>query len=284
MLTEKYTDQGFPYLLVENSDATAKIALQGAHLFHYQQTDKDPLLWLSKKTLFTTGNPIRGGIPICWPWFGKHPVNPDLPQHGFARTAMFALTEVQEINSGCTEVTLELHHDTATLKLWPHRFRLHVHLRIASNLSLQLRTSNDDSTPFTITSALHSYFGVSHIDRICLQGLHQKPYFDLLSQKNSTQEGALHIDGETDRIYQNITKALLLNDSERSIHIAATGSKSCVVWNPWIDKCKGMKDMNDDAYQTMLCVETTNAREDARRIEPGNSHTLQVMINETPPG
>jgi glucose-6-phosphate 1-epimerase len=278
MLTKKTTDEDFPYLLVENGSATAKIALQGAHLFHYEQKGKDPLLWLSENSHFTYAKAIRGGIPICWPWFGKHPTSAKLPQHGFARTALFTLTKVREVNEGCTELTLELRHDAATLELWPHRFRLQVHIRVASALSLQLSTSNRDSSHFEISSALHSYFAVSHIDQVSVQGLEQKSFLDLLTKSTVTQQGPLHITGETDRIYQNVTKTLLLKDTKRTIHIAATGSRSCVVWNPWIEKSKHISDMGDTAYQTMLCVETANAAEDSRILKPGSSHDLQVTI------
>ncbi len=279
MLTQETTAKGFPYLLIDNQNATAKIALQGGHLFHYQQKGRSPLLWLSQKSHFTSGKAIRGGVPICWPWFGKHLTDPKLPQHGFARTSLFRLVSVKETDNTSTEILLELNSDASSFKLWPHHFHLQLRIIIASSLSLRLTTHNSDSVPFSISSALHSYFAVAHIDKVSVQGLDQLEFLDFLNQKSSTQQGLLRINTETDRGYQNVKAPLTLHDQERTIHINSMGSRSCVIWNPWLEKSRQMADMTDDAYLNMLCVETANIFQDTRTLEAGTKHSLQVEIS-----
>lgn len=279
MLTQETTDQGFPYLFINNQNAIAKVSLQGGHIFHYQQKGKSPLLWLSQKSNFTSGKAIRGGIPICWPWFGKHPTDAKLPQHGFARTSLFRLASVKETDTSSTEILLELNSDAGSFRLWPHRFHLQLRIVIASSLSLKLTTHNLDSAPFSISSALHSYFAVSHIDKVSVQGLDQLPFLNFLNQKRSIQQGQLRIHMETDRCYQNVKAPLSLHDIERTIHINSTGSRSCVIWNPWLEKSRQMADMTQDAYLKMLCVETANAFQDTRTLESETKHSLQVKIS-----
>jgi len=281
MITNKQTPTGFEYIEIQNKSATAQIALQGGHLFHYQQTRKKPLLWLSEKSMFETGKAIRGGIPLCWPWFGKHPTDTDLPQHGFARISPFELLESNEPNEHTTELLLQLQSSTQTLALWPYQFQLRLRITIGPRLTVALTTRNCDTESFSITSALHSYFPVSYISYASVEGLDQTMYWDALTGETKTQQGTIRISGEVDRVYEKTTNPLLLLDRERTFQIIPEGSASAVVWNPWKEKSMKMADMEDDAYNSMLCIETANAREDARRLAPGEEHTLQVTINES---
>ena len=277
MIEQKKRDNGFEYIEVRNSRAQAKIALQGAHLFHYQKQGEDPLIWLSKTSFFEPGKAIRGGIPICWPWFGKHP-NQKLPQHGFARTALWELLEVEEASEDETKLTLQLRHLPEHFKLWPHRFELRLHITVGRTLTLALTTTNRDEQSFTITSALHSYFAVSDIQNISIEGLENTPYLDTLTNKQKVQQGRVRITQEVDRIYQQVQGPLTLRDRERTVTIKFAGSTSVVVWNPWIDKCTRMGDMHDGAYKKMVCIETANALDDARTMAPGEEHTLTAVI------
>lgn len=279
MITQKHTKSGFSYIEVINKNCCARVAVQGAHLFHYQQHDKKPLLWLSEKSLFENGRAIRGGIPICWPWFGKHTTDVDLPQHGFARTSMWTLVETAEADESSTELLLQLEDSPESLKLWPYQFRLQLHIVLSSDLQIDLTTKNCTSAPFTISSALHTYFAVDNIDTVSVEGLKNCCYFDALTKKKKTQKGNIRIREEIDRVYQNVPPFLKLNDHERSIQISSKGSSSAVVWNPWIEKSATMVDMSQNAYKSMLCIETTNALDDARSLGPEDKHTLTVKIS-----
>jgi glucose-6-phosphate 1-epimerase len=237
------------------------------------------LLWLSRASLFAEGRAIRGGVPVCWPWFGRHPDNPDLPQHGFARTSLWRLVEVDESDPDLSVVTLELQDCAQTLELWPHHFILRLRIGVGRSLELALTTMNRDRESCTITSALHSYFTVSDIDNVEIRGLENTPYFDALTGENRLQQGAIHICREVDRVYQEVDcRRIELFDRERIVEIRPQGSRSAVVWNPWIAKSAAMADMEPEGYKTMVCIETANALDDARTLAPGDSHTLGVTI------
>lgn len=281
MMTNKKTINGFEYIEIENKSATAKVALQGGHLFHYQQQGKKPLLWLSPKSHFESGKAIRGGIPLCWPWFGKHSTDPALPQHGFARISTFELLESNEPDENTTKLVLQLQSSPETLRLWPYQFQLLLRITIGPTLTVALTTRNCDTKSFTITSALHSYFAVSYIGYVSVQGLENIKYWDSLTNDTKIQKGSIRISEEVDRVYQKTTGSQQLHDSDRTIQIASEGSSSTVVWNPWKDKSMRMADMQDDAYRTMLCIETANALEDARKLASGEEHTLRAMLTES---
>ncbi|HIP39853.1 MAG TPA: D-hexose-6-phosphate mutarotase [Desulfocapsa sulfexigens] len=278
MITHKKTKNGFAYIEIVNKNACARVALQGAHLFHYRQQDKNPLLWLSEKSFFENDKAIRGGIPICWPWFGKHKTDPDLPQHGFARTSLWTLVETEEPDEFSTELLFQLENSPDTLKLWPHQFKLQLRVMVSSTLQLNLTTKNCSTESFEISSALHSYFAVHDIDTVFIEGLDNCSYFDALTKEIKTQKGNIYIREEIDRVYQNVPPRLTLHDQERSVQIRSQGSSSAVVWNPWIEKSARMGDMIQDAYKNMLCIETANALTDAQNIGPGDDHTVIVII------
>ncbi len=283
MITRKQLNNGFEYLEIVNRSAQASLALQGAHLFKYQSyADPAPLLWLSRASYFQKGKAIRGGVPICWPWFGKHPTDPGLPQHGFARTMPWELIAQNETDAQQTELVLRLQDSPDSLKLWSHNFELLLKISIGDRLILSLTTSNRGSKPFTVTSALHSYFMVSDISRVEVKGLDQALFIDTLSRSESIQRGSLVIDKEVDRIFQKVRYPLAIIDRNRTITINATGSSSAVVWNPWQTKSMTMADMNRDSYQTMLCVETTNALADGQKIAPGGKHSLTAALSTSP--
>ena len=279
MLEHKEFANGFQYIEVSNGAACARIALQGAHVFHYQPLNEAPLLWLSEQSFFETGRVVRGGIPLCWPWFGKHSENSRLPQHGFARSAMWELLDSKEINEQITEVTLRLQSSAATLQLWPYQFELCFVVSVGQTLGLALTTRNEDMKSFVLTSALHSYFAVTHIRDVIVDGFSGRFYLDILTGEEHVQQGQISIDEEVDRIYRQVDYPVCLYDQQRIVQIEATGSASAVVWNPWVEKCRAMADMADEGYQTMVCIETTNALDDARLLAPGQEHTLAAVLS-----
>lgn len=273
----KELENDFPYIEVINDAACAEIALQGAHVFHYARKGEEPLLWLSDESDFIHGTAIRGGIPICWPAFGMN--NPKLPQHGFARTFIWEFVSGKDIDSRTTEVVFSLKESDASRKIWNNSFHLELKVRVSDALSIELTTRNTDKKSFKITQALHSYFYISHISNIAIEGFHTKPYLDALTGIISRQVGNITFKEEVDRVYQEVDTGVALKDIGREIKIDHEGSFSSVIWNPWIDKCKRMSGMNDEAYKEFVCIETANAYADFKVLEPEESHTLKVLIS-----
>ena len=271
---------GFRYLEIRNPHAHAKIALQGAHLFEYQAKGKPALLWCSDKAYFESGKAIRGGIPVCFPWFGKHKEDATLPQHGFGRTQEWSLVSQEEQADGSTSISLQLTPNALTLSLWPFRFEATMHFRVGETLDVALEVKNTDSKPFELGAALHTYFAVSNIDKVLLYGFKDKVYYDNLSQTEEAQIDKLIIDKEIDRVYFNPEKNIILQDDTRKVRIEQTGSSSTVVWNPWIEKSKQLVDINDDGYKTFVCIETANALEDVRVLQPLQTHSLQAVYSQ----
>jgi len=196
----------------------------------------------------------------------------------FARTSMWEFYSTSEIDKNTTEVILKLKHSKQSLELWSHKFELKLKIIISDTLTLELKTTNFDDKPFIITQALHTYFNISHISNVSIKGLDKKPYLDALVMKEKRQNGDITFNQEVDRVYQEVNNEISLKDKSRIIKIKNEGSLSVVVWNPWIDKCKRMSAMSDDSYKTMVCIESANAFDDKRIIEPNEAHTLEVVI------
>ena len=277
MHTLKKLSNGFEYIEIKNSSAIAKVALNGAHVLHYEQNGKKPLLWLSEISELKNGSAIRGGIPICWPWFGTHENN-KLPKHGFARTSLFELTNISELDKNTTQVSFRLQETIDSRKFWDYKFTLELKITVSNKLTIELKTTNTDTKEFKITQAIHSYFLISDISKVSIKSLDNKKYLDALTMKDEIQDGKIIFDKEIDRVYQGINSTLELEDEDRKIHIDNEGSSSCVVWNPWIEKCSRMSDMKDDAYKEFVCVESANAFDDFKIIKPNESHTLKATL------
>ena len=266
----------FEYVYVKNSSASAKIALQGAHIFEFVKNAEEPLLWLSDSCEFEYTKAIRGGIPVCWPWFG---MNGKLPQHGFARTSLWEFVSAKESDADTTELLFRLQETKESLKLWAYRFELLLHVKISKSLEISLTTKNRDTKEFKITQALHSYFNISDIGDIHIEGMQDRDCFDALSQKYSIEKGAISFDSEFDRVYQGVKNPIVLVDKNRKITIKNTNSASAIIWNPWIEKSKRMSCLRDDDYLRFVCIESANAMEDFKIIKPDESYTLKALIS-----
>jgi len=279
MIVHKKLANGFSYIEVKNSSAEAKIALQGAHVFDYKRVDEeDGLLWLSEVSDFEIGKAIRGGVPICWPWFGFNE-NRSLPQHGFARISMWEFVSAKEEGENSSSLTFRLNHNEQTLKMWRYRFELELSVTISHKLTMELKTTNLDCESFVLTQALHTYFNISHISDAFVKGLDKKPYLDALTSKDELQEGDIYFNQEVDRVYQRVESEVVLKDKNREIRIKNGGSSSVVVWNPWIEKTKRMSAMKEDAYKHFVCIESANAFDDRKVLKPKESHTLRADLN-----
>lgn len=278
MIVHKRLANGFEYIEVKNEAAEAKVALQGAHLFHYARAGEEPILWLSEESDFELGKAIRGGVPVCWPWFGFNE-DKSLPQHGFARTSLWEFVGSDEVDARTTVLTLRLTHDEKTLQIWHYKFLLELKITISDKLMLELKTTNLDDKPFKISQALHTYFSVSHILEVAIKGLDKKPYLDALTWKMEIQNGDITFEQEVDRVYQNVEGEIVLSDKKREVYIKNSGSSSVVVWNPWIEKTLRMSAMKPNAYEYFVCIESANAFDDARVLKPQEVHILGAVID-----
>jgi glucose-6-phosphate 1-epimerase len=272
----KTNEKGLKYIEIQNAKASAKIAVQGAHIFHYQREGEEPILWLSPESFMEHGEHIRGGVPICWPSFGMN--NPELPQHGFARNRMWDLVNIIEENDNETVLIMEFRDSKGSRKVWDFKFRLEAKFTISEKLTIELTTHNVDTKTFTFTQALHTYFNVSEISDVSISGLQNKPCLDTVINERFVQEGELVIDKEIDLVFQEVDKDIILKDANREVKIQAEGSNSCIVWNPWIEKTKKMSGLADERYHEFVCIETANAYEDYKILDAGESHTLKAVI------
>ncbi len=266
---------------IRHPGGEATVALHGGHVLAFRPHGQQPVLWLSRQARFETGGPIRGGIPVCWPWFADHPSDKAKPAHGFVRTTVWTVSAAETLADGSTRLKLSTADREETMKLWPHPFQLAIAVTVSDALRVGLTATNTGSEPFDCSGALHSYFNISAPANTRIKGLAEVAYLDKVDRmRRKLQDGDVSIDGETDRIYLDTTGACVIEDIgwQRRIDIAKTGSRTTVVWNPWVDKAAAMKDFGDDEYQTMVCVETANAHPDVVRLAPGESHTLEAVI------
>ncbi len=276
---------GLPVIEISNSLADAAIALHGAHVMHYQPAGAEPVLWMSEHSYFAPGKPIRGGIPVCWPWFGSPPGEVQVEQsHGFARNSdNWQVVSARHLNDGGTQVVFSLEDDEATRKIWPYTFKLEYKVTVGKKLCAELTTSNTGKEDFTITQALHSYFKVSEISDVEVAGLDGCKYFDTLFDpfKSGCQQGPLSFRAETDLIFVDMEAECTITDPglNRKIKIGKCGSRGAVVWNPWIDKSIRMPDFGREEYHSMLCIETTNVADDKVTVKAGKSHTIAAIIS-----
>jgi D-hexose-6-phosphate mutarotase len=266
---------------VRNRHAAATVSLYGAQVLAFQPHDRRPVLWRSERSLYQPGKAIRGGVPICWPWFGPHPSDPSKPAHGFARTAVWSVLATAALANGATQMRLRLRDSDATYALWPHSFDLRAVITVGPELRVELIVRNFGGEPYTYGGALHSYFAVGDVGAIAIQGLDGCEYIDQADgNQRKTQQGPVAIGGETDRVYLNTIDTCIIEDPAlgRRINVAKVGSRTTVVWNPWAEKARRLADFGDEEYRTMVCVETANAHGDSVTISPGGEHRLAAII------
>ena len=272
----KCLENGFKYIEVHNEVCSAKIALQGAHIFEYTKNNSANLLWLSEASAFEDGIAIRGGIPICWPRFGS--LDTTMPQHGFARTQEFKLVSLKETNN-TVELKLVLSDTKKSREVWNHKFELEVTIILSESLNISLKTTNLDKEEFMITQALHTYFSVSSIKNIHIKGLEDEEYYDALLNSTNKESKSIVINREIDRVYQHKNREIILYDGKKIILLKTQGSESTIVWNPWIKKCSTMSNMQKNDYKSFVCIESANAFDDFKLIKSSQNHTLSLTVS-----
>lgn len=269
-----------PVVVIKNNQATATISLQGAHLLSWIPKGEEEVIWLSEDAKFAAGKSVRGGIPVCWPWFGAHETNSDYPAHGFARTTNWQVLGIEVLAYGSTRISFTTQPQAETEAMWPAETTVLFQISIGKKLEMELTTHNNGSKPITISQALHTYFNVGDVSKVLLHGLDDTRYLDKLDEfKRKRQHGPLYFSEEVDRIYLDTTNTCVIEDKalKRNIVITKCGSHSTVVWNPWQETASKMGDLGEQGYKKMLCVESSNAAEDTVTIEPGKMHQLWVQ-------
>ncbi len=272
---------GLTRLVINTPQAQAHIYLLGAHVTHWQPAGHKPVLFMSGSSWFEVGKPIRGGVPVCWPWFGPREGHPEAPNHGFARLAQWEVELLTLDPAGRVVVQLLLRDSDASRQQWPYAFALRHRITVGSTLTLALETQNLSDTPMTLTEALHTYFAVGDIRQVGVSGLENRAYLSKVQGGVFTQPNEpIRFTGETDRVFEQHDGLCLIDDPAlgRRISIDKAGSRSTVVWNPWIAKSKAMPDYGDDEWPGMVCVETANALGDAVTIAPGGKHEIRATV------
>ncbi|KRP47383.1 glucose-6-phosphate 1-epimerase [Pseudomonas libanensis] len=276
---------------IRHNGAELMVARQGAHIFSYQRQGEQPLIWPNPEAVFKPGKGIRTGVPVCWPWFGVFDRNPqsvktmrqsDQPAgaHGFVRTALWELTETA-IEGETLRIELVLPVPAGGFPDWPHQVNLTLSLLLDDQLHIQLTSHNQGTDTVTLSQALHTYFAVSDVRSVQVEGLDGLAYIDTADGWTEKQQaGQLQFTAETDRIYLDTPAQLSIVDKDwqRRVQLTSQGSNSTVVWNPWTERAKALDDMANDGWQGMLCIETANVLDDVVSLAPGESHTLGVSI------
>jgi glucose-6-phosphate 1-epimerase len=304
VLAFEKTASGLVVAHVTAPAAETTIYLQGAHLTHWKPAGQAPVLFLSSRSDLVPGKPIRGGVPIIFPWFGERSDGKAGPMHGFARTSEWQLAFAAMAGDDL-HLTFTLEPTDVSRDLGFDHFKLAYQMTIGRTLTLELMVVNDSGlggargggpaaataktdaantgAPLVFEEALHTYFAVGDARKISIDGLGGVTYIDKVDgfKRKVQPEGTLHLEGRTDRPYLNTESTCVLHDpaGARKIVVAKTGSKSTVVWNPWADFTATMSDMKPDAWIHMTAVETANVADNAVTLKPGETHAMRVTIS-----
>lgn len=275
------TPGGLVYAAVTTPHASATVYLQGAHLTHWQPAGHQPVLFLSRRSELAPGRPIRGGVPIAFPWFAnRHDGNPG-PSHGFARIQPWTLASAS-LTGDDLHLTFTLDPTDLSRSLGFDHFHLTHKLILGRTLTMQLAVTNNATAPLLFEEALHTYYAVADVHEATVTGLDGTTYLDKVDNfQPKPQHGAVTLTGPTDRVYLNTASPCVIHDAagKRRITVAKTGSDTTVVWNPWESGAAKMSDMEASEWHEFLCVETVNAAANTVTLAPGASHTMQTHVS-----
>ena len=275
---------GLPAIQITTPGASAEIYLHGAHVTAFKPADTEEVIFVSSKTHWESTKAIRGGIPICFPWFGPKADDPKAAMHGFARThewTIVAIEELGEEQGEAIQITLAFESSEATQPLWPHSFHAEYSVTVGASLHLELAVSNTGDSAFTFEEALHTYHHIGDINLTHLTGLDGIGYLDKVDAfAKKTQSGDITITGQTDRVYLDTAGTITIDDAglSRTVEVEKSASSNTVVWNPWAEVAASMADMGNDEWPHFVCVEAANVRDNAIPLAPGEKHTMAVTI------
>jgi len=264
-----------------NKFADVEICLYGAQIMRFIPHGSFDVLWMSPESYFEEGKPIRGGIPICFPWFGPHSSDASKPMHGFARLMYWDVVETKSFESGETLIRLQLCSSEKTKQYWPFDFCAKLSVLIGKKLEVRLTICNTGDQDFDYSAALHNYFNISGIENINIKGLEGVSYYQGFETELNKQESELlEIQHEENRRYVDTEDDCVIIDLifNQAIRVSKEGSKVTVVWNPGAETSAKMEDIPDDGYEAFVCVETVNAYNDTIKLSPGKEHTTATII------
>jgi glucose-6-phosphate 1-epimerase len=272
---------GLPRVRVTGPAAAGETYLHGAHVTSWRPAGAEEVLFLSPHSIWADGHAIRGGVPVCFPWFGDKADDPKAPAHGFVRTKAWQLGSIERTTDGAVAVSMVTASDESTKHWWPADFRLLHRATFGSELVLELTTTNTGSTALRLEEALHAYHRVGDAAQVLLSGLDGVHYLDKTdSYREKSQQGDVVITAETDRVYLDTRHPLEISDPvlQRRIRVSKENSLTTVVWNPWSEKARAMSDLGEDQWKQMLCVETSNVGSFAVELAPGEQHTMTARV------
>ena len=275
------TPSGIIYAEITTPQAKATVYLQGAHLAHWQPAGQKPVLFLSRKSDFAPGKPIRGGVPLAFPWFAARHDGKTGPSHGFARIQNWILS-FAAVAGDDLHLTFTLGPTEMSRSLGYDHFHLAFQLTIGRTLTMQLTVANNAEAPLVFEEAMHTYYSVVDIHEISVDGLDGIHYLDKVDNfQEKVQHGPVKITATTDRVYLNTAGTCVIHDDagKRRITVAKTNSNTTVVWNPWEDGVLKIADLDPSEWHEYIAVETVNAAADTVTLAPGKTHTMQAHIS-----
>jgi glucose-6-phosphate 1-epimerase len=266
--------------------STGEIYLHGAHLTSWRPAGGEELIFLSQRSQFEPGKAIRGGIPVCFPWFRNKADDPKAPSHGFVRTKDWQLDSIEMRGDGVM-VSLTTSSDEGTKAWWPHDFHLLHRLTLGTALTQELIVSNTGATPLRFEEALHTYYRVGGAEAVRISGLDGVAYLDNTDgNREKRQVGDIVFTAQTDSAYMDTTHSVEIADPvlHRRIRLTKQNSRTTVVWNPWSTGAQSLADLGDE-WRAMACVEASNMRAYGVDLAPGQQHTMKTVIQvEAVPG
>jgi glucose-6-phosphate 1-epimerase len=275
---------GLPKIRVTAPSASAELYLHGAQVTSWKPVDADEVIFLSEHSTWQDGRAIRGGIPVCFPWFRGKADDAAAPAHGFVRTKEWRLKSV-EADGGRVAVVCSTENDASTQRWWPHAFRLEHRISIGRSLELALTVRNTGQSAFTFEEALHTYFRVSEAEDVRVRGLDAIAYLDNVDgNRKKTQSGDLILTGKTDNAYIDVHVAAELMDPAwgRILRTEKGNSATTVVWNPWEEGAASLSDLGKDEWRGFACVEASNILGAAVVLGQGEEHRMEAIISVVP--
>lgn len=276
ILRTEETPGGLTRVAIAGPEADAAVYLQGAHIAEWTPRGQRPVLFTSSRSRFERGIPIRGGVPIAFPWFGPRADGVAGPLHGYARITEWKIESAQVRPDGAVELLFGMTGEEG--------FQLQFRAAFGTALEMELTVRNEAASALRFEEALHTYFAVSDVRQVSIDGLAGTTCIDKTAGGARREcSGPIRIAKETDQVHLNTDSRCDIVDpgANRTIVVEKSGSQTTVVWNPWIEKCKTLADMAPDEWTGMVCVETANALENAVVVPAGGVHRMQAVIRVT---
>lgn len=273
---------GLPMVRITTPGGEAEVSLYGAHVTRWKPTGGEEVLFMSEKSYWEEGRAIRGGIPVCFPWFGDKADDAEAPKHGYVRLREWRLDSLSQLDDGAVTLVCVTESDAGSRTWWPHEYCVAYRITVGAKLRLELTVMNTGKTPMRYEEALHSYFHVGDVHRARVRGLGDNPYLDKTDgYREKMQAGDVVFTERTDRVFLKTESAVDVVDASlgRVIRTEKANSQTTVVWNPWSEQAAEMADFGEDEWKVMVAVEGCNVLNSAILLDPGGEHTLHVTIS-----